>query len=416
MIKLHTQKKRGRTLLSTIVPKLFASLAMICMFGFNVNAQTYFTENFDGAWYLNGNTATAGTAAGPNAPAGWTQIRVLNTNSPSNVCATTNANTDWGSQTYTAGVYASSSIGLTGCAYYNASQPLTAPPSGNKVMWFYDGWTSSGCTRIMASPAINLSAATSPIVKFSYVYAYTAVVKLVGSLDGGTTWNDLGTVAATTAGTWTSRIMPVPAAYKIANAKFGLQVASSYGSGDITVDDFQVKEGIAPAAPITFATNTVTGNSFNVTWVDNSTNETAFKIYRSTDNVNFTLVSTTTSTTGAATGGAYSLAQTALSPGTTYYYQITALFEAESPALTGSQALAAGTTYTWNQTASGAYSTAANWTPTRTTPSTSDILIFDGAVTPTVTVTGFATQSIGQLIVRNNATVNFAATATATLT
>jgi hypothetical protein len=416
MIKLNTQKKRGRNLLSRIVPKLFAGLVMVCMFGFNVNAQTYFTENFEGAWYLNGNASTPGTSTGPNAPAGWKQIRVVNTNNPSNVCGTTNANTDWGSQTYSGGAYASSSIGLTGCAYYNVSQPTTAPPSGNKVMWFYDGWTSSGCTRIISTPAIDLSTSTSPIVRFSYVYAYSAAVTLVGSLDGGTTWNNLGSVAATTGGTWTTRIFAVPAAYKIATAKFGLQVASSYGSGDITVDDFVVKEGIAPAAPITFATNTVTGNSFNVTWVDNSTNETSFKVYRSTDNVNFTLINTTTSTTGAATGGSYTLAQTALSPGTTYYYQITSLFEAESAPLTGSQALAAGNTYTWNQTASGAYGTATNWTPTRTTPSTSDILIFDGAVTPTVTVTGFATQSIGQLIVKNNASVNFAATATATLT
>ena len=416
MIKLNTQKKRGRNLLSRIVPKVLTCLAMVCMFGFNVNAQTYFTENFEGAWYLNGNTSTPGTSTGPNAPAGWKQIRVVNTNNPSNVCGSTNANTDWGSQTYSGGAYASSSIGLTGCAYYNASQPTTAPPSGNKVMWFYDGWTSSGCTRIISTPEIDLSTSTSPIVRFSYVYAYSAAVKLVGSLDGGTTWNDLGSVAATTGGTWTTRIFAVPAAYKIATAKFGLQVASSYGSGDITVDDFVVKEGIAPAAPITFATNTVTGNSFNVTWVDNSTNETSFKVYRSTDNVNFTLVNTTTSTTGAATGGGYTLAQTALSPGTTYYYQITAVFEAESPAITGSQALAAGTTYTWNQTVSGAYGTATNWTPTRTTPSTSDVLIFDGAVTPTVTVTGVATQSIGQMIVKNNAQVNLSATAAATIT
>ncbi len=416
MIKLNTQKKRGRSFLSRIVPKVLTCLAMVCMFGFNVNAQTYLSESFEGAWYLNGNIATPGTAAGPNAPLGWNQIRVVGTGNPSNLCGTGNASVDWGTMTYSGTTYSSSSIGFTGCAYGNNSQPTTAPIAGSKVLWFYEYWALTGSTRLLATPTVDLSAATTPVVSFSLVNASGAVLRIMGSLDGGTTWNDLGAVPNTTGGTWATRIVSIPAAYKIATARFGIQVVSAYSSGDVSIDNFQIKEGIAPAAPITFATNTVTGNSFNVTWVDNSTNETAFRVYRSTDNVNFTLVNTTTSTTGAATGGSYTLAQTGLSPGTTYYYQITSVFEAESAPLTGSQALAAGTTYTWNQTVSGAYGTATNWTPTRTTPSTSDILIFDGAVTPTVTVTGVTTQSIGQLIVTNSAQVNLSATAAATIT
>ena len=364
MIKLNTQKKRGRSFLSRIVPKVLTCLAMVCMFGFNVNAQTYLSESFEGAWYLNGNIATPGTATGPNAPLGWNQIRVVGTGNPSNVCGTTNASVDWGTMTYSGTTYSSSSIGFTGCAYGNNSQPTTAPIAGSKVLWFYEYWANTGSTRLLATPTVDLSAATTPVVSFSLVNASSAVLRIMGSLDGGTTWNDLGAVPNTTAGTWATRIVSIPAAYKIATARFGIQVVSAYSSGDVSIDNFQIKEGIAPAAPITFATNTITGNSFNVTWVDNSTNETAFRVYRSTDNVNFTLVNTTTSTTGAATGGGYTLAQTGLSPGTTYYYQITSLFEAESAPLTGSQALAAGTTYTWNQTVSGAYGTATDWTRT----------------------------------------------------
>lgn len=63
----------------------------------------------------------------------------------------------------------------------------------------------------------------------------------------------------------------------------------------------------------------------------------------------------------------------------------------------------AQTTYVWNQTSGGVYSTAANWTPTRTTPATTDILTFtDGG---TYTVTGVATETIGKLLISNNTKV-----------
>src|SRR5882672_9709931 len=45
----------------------------------------------------------------------------------------------------------------------------------------------------------------------------------------------------------------------------------------------------------------------------------------------------------------------------------------------------AGTMYTWNQTGSASWATAGNWTPTRTTPATDDILLFNNGATDTVT-------------------------------
>ncbi len=74
------------------------------------------------------------------------------------------------------------------------------------------------------------------------------------------------------------------------------------------------------------------------------------------------------------------------------------------------------TTYTWNQTAAAAYGTAANWTPTRTTPATNDVLVIDGSVTPATTITGLVTQTIGQLKVTNNAYVTLTAAAAAVIT
>jgi hypothetical protein len=54
----------------------------------------------------------------------------------------------------------------------------------------------------------------------------------------------------------------------------------------------------------------------------------------------------------------------------------------------------AQTTYTWAGGPSGSYATAANWSPTRTSPATSDILQF----TSSANVTGVPSQTIAQLI------------------
>ncbi|MFT3909034.1 MAG: T9SS type A sorting domain-containing protein [Ferruginibacter sp.] len=54
-------------------------------------------------------------------------------------------------------------------------------------------------------------------------------------------------------------------------------------------------------------------------------------------------------------------------------------------------------------------------TPSRTTPAASDILIIDGTPTPTPTLTGITGQTIGQLIVKNNANAKLQASATAAL-
>ena len=60
----------------------------------------------------------------------------------------------------------------------------------------------------------------------------------------------------------------------------------------------------------------------------------------------------------------------------------------------------AQTTYTFN-TASGAFGTPANWTPARTVPATNDILAFNA----NATATGLATESIGKIVLSNNAAV-----------
>jgi hypothetical protein len=76
---------------------------------------------------------------------------------------------------------------------------------------------------------------------------------------------------------------------------------------------------------------------------------------------------------------------------------------------------AAQTTYTWNGTTSD-YAVATNWTPTRTTPAVDDILVVDGAVTAAADITNLTAETIGKLVLQNNAVTTLSAVAARTLT
>jgi len=414
--------KTGTSFKSILLIVVFALFAGITMQG-----QTYFTESFEGAWYLNGNSSTVATAAGPNAPVGWKQTRVLN-DVVSAGSATSGAH-DWAQSVFSTS-YLSNTPPLVAQAPYGGSPG--AAPDGTGVLWFFDGGTSTGNTRRMESPTINLSTSTSPVLTFSYSFAQNSTsLFVVGSLDGGVTWNTLATLASTSTSVfaYTNTSIVLPSAYKIAGAKIGFQKASSWGGYDVFIDNLIVREGVAAdAAPINFTATTVTFNATTIGWTDNSTNETGFRLYRSTDNINFVQIGADiASTTTVGIGTTYSSVQ-ALSPGSTYYYRIASVFELESAYLTGSQATLAGATYYWVGTTGGFLSTPANWNTmadgtgtTRATSATTDILIVDGDVfaaggATTISVDVAASYSIGQLKVTSNTALTLQSSAATTKT
>ncbi|PKL83211.1 MAG: hypothetical protein CVV24_06050, partial [Ignavibacteriae bacterium HGW-Ignavibacteriae-3] len=112
---------------------------------------------------------------------------------------------------------------------------------------------------------------------------------------------------------------------------------------------------------------------------------------------------------------------TGLGSGTIYYFAVyeynvgsgsSQNYLTASPG-TGSQTTST-LTYVWNTAGTGSYSTSTNWTPTRSTTSTSDILEFSGG--GTVTVTNVPSESIAQLKISGNTTVSLQASASNTLT
>jgi hypothetical protein len=117
-----------------------------------------------------------------------------------------------------------------------------------------------------------------------------------------------------------------------------------------------------PSDPITMTFTSVTLTGMTVNWVDNSTDEVNFALFRSTDGGStYTLAGNIVSTTTAGTGTAYNSVQTGLTPGVTYTWKVVANKEgvASTPGLTGSQATSscsiAGGTYTVGPT--GTYTT-----------------------------------------------------------
>ncbi len=217
---------------------------------------------------------------------------------------------------------------------------------------------TSGNTYKIFSPTFALNATP---MRFSYKYFLgsggyqTTPVPLTVliSVNGGTYTTIYehtaanSTFATLSSSPWQTNTIDL-AAYAGQNVKFAFYANSNWGSGicDQGIDEVRVFVPITPAPPINYSATAITAGGMTVNWVDNSTNETAFRVYRSADNVTFTQVGADiASTTSAGTGTAYNIVNTGLSETTTYYYRIVAVADLESAYLTGSTMTSLGTQF-----------------------------------------------------------------------
>lgn len=110
-----------------------------------------------------------------------------------------------------------------------------------------------------------------------------------------------------------------------------------------------------PSAPGVAPVTGITATGLTLNWVDNSSNEVGFVIYRSTDNITFTFLTQTAA-------NATSFADSGLTPSTNYFYTVQAVSEG---ALSTVAALNATTLGAGNDTCNGAgglWNTPATWT------------------------------------------------------
>lgn len=314
---------------------------IMLLFAGNVNSQILFSENFE-----------SGTATG------WT---IINAGSGENWLVS-NA-TDYPTQ-------------MSGSTYYLKAK-----------------WNSSNAMNTWAiTPGVTLNAGQTYSLGFNvgtaggYVESLKATIGTSATVAAQTT--TLLNLPSLTSSSldFVSTTFTVPATGTYYFGFNGYSIANQFY---LAMDNVKIYIPVfADAAPINFSTTSVTQSGMTLNWVDNSTNETSFKVFRSTDNVTFTQVGAAIpSTTTATTGTAYTSAQTGLTAGVTYYYRIVATADADSPFLTGSQATLPPGNVT--SITSGLWSAASTWSSGAVPTAFDNVTISDGH-TVTIDANGVA--------------------------
>ena len=99
------------------------------------------------------------------------------------------------------------------------------------------------------------------------------------------------------------------------NVKFTVKATNNFNESTESSSTVKISVKFIPSVPTNLHKTSVTANSISISW--NASREASYyKIYRSTDGLNFSQIATTTST---------SYSDKELSPSTTYYYKVTSV-------------------------------------------------------------------------------------------
>lgn len=333
--------------------KLMLLLAFL-LFNIAVVGQNYMLESFDDATFP---------------PTGWTQTQVSGT-----------------------GLWNRSTSGFN---------PTCSTHSGAGMARFNSYSYDAGTSAAIVSSSIDLTDLTGLRLQFwfyrdngslSDLDAVDIYINTTSSLSGayllGTRYRPITAAPAETSSGWYSYEFDIPSSYNSSSNYIIIKGTKPGTNGrNIFIDDLRIYKPVAANnAPINFSVSDVSQTGMTVRWDDNSTNEVGFRVYKSTDGVNYTKNgSDIPTTTQAGTGTQYSQAITGLLPGTTYYFRISAYVDAESAYLTGSQeTLPAGVI---TSASTGNWSDPATWDPAIVPNNTNNVVITNGH-TVTVNATG----------------------------
>ena len=159
-------------------------------------------------------------------------------------------------------------------------------------------------------------------------YDFSSTATEIVNNDGNHGANDATSVALTLQqGTY-----PIAASYYNGVGGFNMNVLwSTPQTGglftqipDSAFTDTPLVIGAAPAKPSNLVATAASYKQINLTWLDNSNNETAFEVWRSTNPLtNFATIGQVASATG--TGSTISYKDSTLTPNTKYYYRVRAI-------------------------------------------------------------------------------------------
>lgn len=174
-------------------------------------------------------------------------------------------------------------------------------------------------------------AATGNTVSFQVkLYEANGKINFVYRSESGTVNSGSASVGLAATGTSTLNFLSLDGTGTApgANAYFEINFLSTKPA---TGQVYSFLSPVPTAAPTALVFSNVTPSSMVLTWSDNSSNESGFLIYRSTDGINYTLITQTDANTATSI-------QTGLTSNTLYYWKVIAVTEGNfSAAVSGSK-------------------------------------------------------------------------------
>lgn len=333
---------------------------------------------------------------------------------------------------------------LASTEYQDAIAGLTSATTYN-VYFVAEAYTNLQTSPVMV-PVTTSTGTTAPVLLLPTVSAIETTSAILGgeiSTDGGAAITERGTVWSTTSpvtiannklaeggtsiGVFSHLRTSLPTGTQIYYAAYATNINGTTLSSEGSFYTFAAE----PSEHVTaFTAGTTTTTTIPLTWTDaaGAVPPTAYLVKAS--NVGYASIVDPVDGTPESDGtlvknvaqGVQTVTFTGLSLGTTYYFKIypytgasaTINYKTAATVPTATAATLGSSEYTWSGADNASWVDATNWNPNRTSPQASDILFFNDGTTKTITAV--ANETVGQIILSNNTTINLKGATAGTLT
>jgi endoglucanase len=207
---------------------------------------------------------------------------------------------------------------VSSSARYVRMYGLTRATQWGMSLWEFEVWGTQGTVTTPSAPA-NLSAVATSQTQINLSWTDNANnetgFRIQRSTNSGSTWSDLTTLGANVTSYSNSGLTASTTYHYRVRAE---NASGNSGYSNVANATTQGTGTVPPEAPGNLSATSFSASQINLSWTDNSTNETGFRIERSTDGSSWSQFSANVGaniTTYQSTG---------LSASTTYYYRVRA--------------------------------------------------------------------------------------------